>query len=124
MARDLQVADVLTVQLPEHVPPGHEQNGYRPAIVVGLPERLGTPRFPNVIVVPLTSEKGREWSGRAADLYPTVRAGRGGLTRDSVVLIDQIRAIDLSRVVRYIGTLSSDDFRPIKTGLAKLLELA
>ena len=39
--RPLQLGDVITVDLPGHIPGGHEQTGIRPAIVVGLPTLLG-----------------------------------------------------------------------------------
>jgi mRNA interferase MazF len=44
--------DVLVVALPSHEPKGHEQEGYRPAIVVGVPK--GEVRYPVVIAIPLT----------------------------------------------------------------------
>ena len=53
--RILQVSDVVTVQFPSQVPRGKEQEGFRPAIVVGLPSRLGKLRFPLVVVVPMTT---------------------------------------------------------------------
>ncbi len=44
----IKIGDVLLVALPRHFPLGHEQEGMRPSIVVGLPRRLGKPRYPNV----------------------------------------------------------------------------
>ena len=43
--KTLAVGDVISALFPEHVPGGREQQGYRPAVVVGIPERLGLPRF-------------------------------------------------------------------------------
>ncbi|NEP19332.1 MAG: type II toxin-antitoxin system PemK/MazF family toxin, partial [Leptolyngbya sp. SIO4C1] len=62
----------------------HEQQGIRPAVVVGIP------------------------------LLP---AGVGNLTQTSVVLLDQIRAVDARRIVRYIGSLSEKDYQSIAAGL-------
>jgi len=54
----LQPGDVVIALFPEHVPAGHEQRGVRPAIVLGFPEKLGQPRFPVVLVAPLTTDRG------------------------------------------------------------------
>ncbi|HAG08004.1 MAG TPA: hypothetical protein DCK87_00305 [Desulfotomaculum sp.] len=45
--------DILLIALPSHDPSGHEQEGVRPAIAVGVPQ--GHVRYPVVIVVPLTT---------------------------------------------------------------------
>jgi mRNA interferase MazF len=37
----LQIGDVITAKFPNQNPSGREQEGYRPAIVVGIPSRLG-----------------------------------------------------------------------------------
>ena len=53
----LQIGDVITAKLPSQNPSGREQEGYRPAIVVGLPSRLGRLHFPLVFVVPMTTDR-------------------------------------------------------------------
>ena len=106
--RPIRTGDVILVTFPHSVPYGHEQEGKRPAIVVGLPQRLGTPRFPMFLVVPLTTYIG-EWTTKNPELYPLIRAGVAGLSRDSVALLDQLRGIDQSRIDRYIGNLNRDD---------------
>ncbi|MNS11024.1 hypothetical protein D3C72_425550 [compost metagenome] len=50
----LNLGDVLTTDLPGHVPHGREQEGFRPAVVVGLPTLAGPTRFPMVLVAPVT----------------------------------------------------------------------
>ena len=45
-----RLVDVLLIALPQNLPPGHEQQGPRPAIVVGLPHQLGKPRYPMLLV--------------------------------------------------------------------------
>ena len=59
--------DVLLVQLSKRDPKGHEQEGTRPVIVVGLPDALGKSRFPLLIVVPLTTQI-EKWSTTAPRL--------------------------------------------------------
>jgi len=50
--------DVVTVAFPEQIPQVREPEGYRPAIIVGMPEELGISRFRLVIVVPITTDRG------------------------------------------------------------------
>ncbi len=117
--RFIQKGDVLLIALPQNVPSGHEQVGVRPAIVVGLPNQLGKPRFPMLFVVPLTSQIG-EWVTENAELYPHITAGSGGLIKDSIALLDHLRAVDETRIHAYIGTLPSKEFKPIFSSLLKI----
>jgi mRNA interferase MazF len=117
----LGVGDLITARFPEHRPPGHEQQGYRPAVIVGLPERLGLPRFPLVMVVPLTSYRSQDWAERAPELYPRLAARTAGLPSESIVLLEQLRSLDVERVSRYLGRLDSEAFTPIEEGLARML---
>jgi mRNA interferase MazF len=111
--------DILLILLPTHAPPGHEQEGVRPAIVVGLPERAGQPRFSTLLVIPLTTQEGT-WSKKAPRLYPRLRGGAGGLPRPSIALLDQVRSIDARRVSSYLGSLTGKEFQPIKEGLKRI----
>jgi mRNA interferase MazF len=91
LAETLAPGDIVLVTLPSNQPRGREQEGRRPALVVGIPK--GQVRYPMLFVAPLTTQKG-EWVQRNSTLYPTLANGTGGLSQDSVVLLDQIRAID------------------------------
>lgn len=122
MPMSLDLGDILLVALATHTPAGHEQEGYRPAITVGIPERLGRLRFPMIVVAPLTTQDG-EWVTRNPDVYPRLRSGSGGLPQASVVLLDNLRGIDARRVVRYIGSLTSEEFAPVRVGLRRMLGL-
>jgi len=111
--------DILLIMLPTHAPPGHEQEGVRPAVVVGLPERAGQPRFSTLLVIPLTTQEGT-WSKKTPRLYPRLRAGAGGLPRLSIALLDQVRSIDARRVSSYLGGLTGKEFQPIKEALKQI----
>ena len=119
--RPVQIGDVLLVSLPQSVPSGHEQEGIRPAIVVGLPHKVGRPRYPILLLIPMTTQIGR-WAKENPFLYPRLEDGTGGLTKPSVVLLDQLRGIDQSRIGRYIGTLSNKEFAPIRKALLLLFK--
>jgi len=120
--RILQVSDVVTVQFPSQVPRGKEQEGFRPAIVVGLPSRLGKLRFPLVVVVPMTTNRGQDWVKNSTNLYVQFSAGVAGLKSPSIALLDQVRAIDVSRVVAYRGSLTSRQYGEIAQGLQQMIE--
>jgi mRNA interferase MazF len=111
--------DILLIMLPTHAPRGQEQEGVRPAVVVGLPERAGQPRFSTLLVIPLTTQEGT-WSKKAPRLYPRLRGGAGGLPRPSIALLDQVRSIDARRVSSYLGSLTSKEFQPITDGLKQI----
>ncbi|NET89271.1 MAG: type II toxin-antitoxin system PemK/MazF family toxin [Kamptonema sp. SIO1D9] len=123
MPNYLTVRDVVIVIFPQQNPQGREQVGYRPAIVVGVSDRVATPRFDLIVVVPLTSDRGQTWAQSSPELYPRLVAGVAGLPRNSLVLLDQIRAIDLNRVVRYLGTLTSEQYSLIRDPLQIMLDL-
>ena len=117
--RAVRIGDVLLVKLPQQQPPGSEQTGTRPAVVVGLPQRLGTQRFPLWIVVPMTSRISG-WTRAAPNLYPTYPRGVGGLSVPSAALLDHLRGVDITRVVRFLGSLSPAEYAPIQAGLREM----
>jgi len=99
----VEAGDVVLAALPSHSPSGREQEGTRPVVVAGVPpEPL---RYPVVVVVPLTTQRGT-WAEANPAIYPTLEPGAGGLPAEPTVLLDQVRAIDARRVVQYLGTLS------------------
>ncbi|MDZ8189031.1 MAG: type II toxin-antitoxin system PemK/MazF family toxin [Nostoc sp. ChiSLP02] len=119
--RSLQFGDVITARFPQQNPQGREQEGFRPAIVVGFPNRLGIARFSLIVVIPITTDKGQTWALASPDLYPRFTAGVAGLSSPSIVLLDQIRVIDISRIVDYRGSLTPDEYQPILIGLQRMI---
>lgn len=118
LADTLSPGDIILVALPAHQPKGREQEGKRPALVVGIPP--GEVRYLVVLIAPLTTQAG-EWTQRNPAIYPKLVAGTGGLSQDSVVLLDQIRAIDARRITAYLGTLTSEEYAPILKGIQQIL---
>ena len=112
----LQVRAVVLVNFPAQIPPGREQENTRPAVIVALPNATGITRFSLVIVVPLTTQQG-DWATRNSTLYPQLQAGMGNIRYDSTVLLDQIRAVDIKRVLGYRGDLTAEEYQPIANGL-------
>jgi mRNA interferase MazF len=119
----LHPGDVLTIRFPQKNPQGHEQEGYRPAIVVGLPSQAGTPRFDLVMVVPLTTDRGQPWAKISPDLYPHFPSETAGLRSDSIALLDQAVSIDTVRVHKRRGQLTAGQYSPIEAGLRAIFSL-
>ncbi len=72
----LQVRSVVVVEFPQQNPPGREQEGKRPAIIVALPNITGATRFSMIVVVPVTKQTGI-WITQNPLLYPRLLAGMG-----------------------------------------------
>ncbi|MCP2014401.1 mRNA interferase MazF [Deinococcus sp. HSC-46F16] len=123
MTAALTPGAVFVADFPEHDPSGHEQEGSRPAVLVGLPTNAGRPRFPVLMLAPATTFRGQAWVTAAPDLCPVLRAGVGGLRVNSVALVDQTRALDASRVFRYLGTLAPEDYAPVRAAVRLIFDL-
>jgi mRNA interferase MazF len=120
--RPLKIGDIVTTRFPEQKPQGREQEGYRPAIVVGFPNLLGIVRFQVIIVVPMTTYKNQSWADNSPNLYPVFSAEVAGLKSPSIALLDQIRAIDARRIINYRGSLTTKQYQIVKNGLKKIFE--
>ena len=97
----------------------HEQGRSRPCVVV---QNNAGNRFSSMtIVVPLTDATHIR---RPSAIFVLVKKGEGGLRKDSVLLSDQIRAVDLVRVHRMIGVLSPETMAAVDRALLISLGLA
>ncbi|GAX43287.1 hypothetical protein NIES4075_43000 [Tolypothrix sp. NIES-4075] len=119
--RSLQFGDIVTARFPQQNPQGREQEGYRPAIVVGFPSRLGIPRFELIVVIPMTTDRGLQWANTSPDLYLRFAAGVARLKSPSIALLDQLRVLDANRIVAYRGSLTPEQYEPILTGLGRMI---
>ncbi|WP_199326615.1 type II toxin-antitoxin system PemK/MazF family toxin [Nostoc sp. FACHB-888] len=81
----LECDNVVIVSLPISTPRGREQQGTRPAVVVGIP--WGEVRYPMLMIAPLTTQSG-SWAFNNPSLYPRLLADAGGLSLSSIVLLD------------------------------------
>ena len=97
---------------------GSEQGGTRPVLIVS--RNALNASAPIVIVVPLTRRQNK------TRLYPThveVRGGEGGLSKDSVVLCEQIRVISKERLGKKIGQFGPQTFSRVEATLLIALDL-
>ena len=90
---------------------GTEIKKTRPALI--LQNDVSNEYSPITIVAAITS--------RFDDsLYPTevlVRPPEGGMTKDSVVLLNQIRSIDRQRLIKRLGMLKSSTMKKVDAAL-------
>ncbi len=97
---------------------GAEIKKTRPVLVVQ--NDVANRYSPIVIVAAITSHS-------EDTLYPTevrVESPEGGLTSDSVVLLNQIRSIDKQRLIKRLGILKPATMREVDRALTISLALA
>lgn len=113
------VLGLLTwVDLGGRLPPGHEQEGRRPCVVVAAPTIVQRLRFPMVVVAPMTTAV-----LPSTPLYPRLSQGSGGLAVDGTVLLDQVVSVDVRRMKKHIGQLPPSSYQPIRDGLRRMFQL-
>ncbi|MCL5287076.1 MAG: type II toxin-antitoxin system PemK/MazF family toxin [Acidobacteria bacterium] len=90
---------------------GAEIRKTRPALV--LQNDVGNDHSPITIVAAISSKF-------ELPLYPVevlVKVPEGGLSLDSVVLLNQVRSIDRQRLVRRLGRLKPDTMAKVNTAI-------
>ena len=90
---------------------GSEQGGVRPVLIVQ--NDVGNRFSPTVIAAAITSKQDKSH-------LPThigLKAGTGGLTRDSVVLLEQIRTLDKRRLRERAGKLTQNELKRVNHAL-------
>lgn len=94
---------------------GCEQGGLRPVLI--LQNNIGNAHSPTTIVAPITSRK------KKGHLPTHVRIEHANLTQESTVLAEQIRTIDKSRVLTFIGALDEKDMQRINHAVIVSLDI-
>ncbi len=101
---------------------GSEQGGVRPVLVVQ--NDVGNKYSPTIIVAAVTSQTGKAKLPTHVELQAT----QGGLSKNSVVLLEQLRTIDKQRLKERIGSLNDaqipvvDEALGVSLGIANLFE--
>jgi mRNA interferase MazF len=112
---DVKRGDIIIVDL-KHVR-GSEQGGIRPSIVIQ--NDIGNKYSPLTIIAPITSKVfSRE--------YPTnvfISKQDSKLDKDSTILLNQIRTIDKSRVIKKISSLSNFIIKKVDLAIKVSLDL-
>jgi mRNA interferase MazF len=96
---------------------GSELKKARPCVVVQRDAANAT--SPTLIVCPFTDARGRPGNL----LNVAVERGVGGLTKDSLLRCNQIRAVDKERVLEQLGSLPPHVMEQVDAGLRRILDL-
>lgn len=91
----------------------------RPVVVVQS-DLINTAEHLSVVICPLSSQE-KQQEGKLRIL---VKAGlKNGLEKDSYVLTDQIRAIDINRFQAKVGVIDGDTFLKVITGIKIVIDI-
>lgn len=91
---------------------GSEQGGTRPVLIVQ--NNMGNRHSPTVIAAAITSQMNKARLPTHIELVgPTV-----GLTKNSVVLLEQVRTIDKKRLKEHMGHLDDDMMNRVDDAIA------
>lgn len=91
---------------------GCEQGGVRPVVVIQ--NNIGNRYSPTVIVAAVTSRIGKH----QLPTHIKLESGFPGLHRDSMILLEQVRTIDRSRLREYIGRLGEMTMQSVDQAIA------
>ena len=91
---------------------GSEQGGMRPVLIVQ--NDSGTKHSPTVIAAAITSQTGKA----RLPTHIELNAQSVGLSRDSVILLEQIRTIDKSRLRERMGKLDDNTMTKVDNAIA------
>ncbi len=94
---------------------GSEQGGIRPVLVIQ--NDTGNKHSPTTIVAAITSKEEK------AKLPTHVEVGSCGVERKSLALLEQIRTIDKSRLIKYVGELDGATVKEINEAISISLGL-
>ena len=91
---------------------GSEQGGMRPVLIVQ--NDTGNRHSPTVIAAAITSQMGKA----RLPTHIELSSQNYGLSRDSVILLEQIRTIDKSRLRERMGKLDNDTMTKVDNAIA------
>ena len=91
---------------------GSEQGGVRPVLIIQ--NDLGNRVSPTVIALPLTSRMGKAPLRTHVPLQPP----QGGVRRPSIILCEQVRTLEKSRLRQHLGCLSGEKLALVERALA------
>ena len=107
---DVYFADLSPVR-------GSEQGGQRPVLIIQ--NNIGNKYSPTVIVAAITAKIAKAKS----PTHVEIESSKVGLVRDSVVLLEQVRTIDKTRLIQKLGQLENDDMSLVDKALVISLGL-
>lgn len=108
MVRKIKRGEIYIADLDPIV--GSEQGGERPVLVIQ--NNVGNTYSPTVIVLAITSRYQKKKN------MPThIPIESSDLAMSSIVLVEQVRTIDKTRLIRYIGRASKESMEAVDKAL-------
>jgi len=94
---------------------GSEQQGIRPVVIIQ--NEMGNKHSPTVLVAPISTKKDK--------ILPTHILVKqfDKIRHDSIVLLEQIRVLDKSRLKGYLGLLDNDTLEQVNEAIKISFEL-
>ena len=109
MDKHIQRGDIYLADLRPAV--GSEQDGIRPVLIVQ--NNTGNRFSPTVIAAAITS---RQTKARLPTHVPVGDAQ--GMYFNSIIMLEQIRTLDKSRLLNYIGTVDQETMRQVNEAIS------
>ena len=106
----VQRGEIYLCDLGQNV--GSEQGGYRPVIVIQ--NNIGNKYSPTVVVSAITSK----FTKAQLPTHVEISSEESGLRENSIVLLEQIRTLDKSRLKLKVGKLTVNILKKIDIALA------
>lgn len=91
---------------------GSEQGGVRPVLIVQ--NDVGNKYSPTVIAAAITSQKDKT----KLPTHISINATQCGLSKDSIVLLEQVRTIDKRRLRKKMGELNYNEMHNIDNAIS------
>lgn len=89
---------------------GSEQDGKRPVVVIQ--NNLANKHSPTVIIAPITTVIKKTYLPTHIVIYKN-----NFLKKDSTILVEQVRVIDKSRIITFLGKLNEIQMRQVDKAL-------
>jgi mRNA-degrading endonuclease toxin of MazEF toxin-antitoxin module len=110
---------VVFADFPKHEPQSHEQEGERPAVVIGFSNyhysmfRL----VPFTALFDIKNQRERVLSKNFPEVFPVFSKGVAGLERDSILLPNQARWLSSGRIIDRYGSLDAKQYAVVVAAL-------
>ncbi len=92
---------------------GSEQDGIRPVLIIQ--NDIGNKYSPTIIGIPITTRIKRTNLPTHVPIYASIT----GIPKDSIILVEQIRTLDKSRLKTRIGRLDFATMEKVKSAIKK-----
>ncbi len=97
---------------------GSEQNGTRPVVIIQ--NDIGNKYSPTVLVAPITTKV------KSKAYLPThvfIKYSKH-IKSDSIVLLEQIRVLDKSRLISYVDSLTKEEIKKLDISIIKSFNIS